>query len=184
MVFAADADEQGDPAPTVSIEPSVTTIDMPQQASSPAVQKSDYNLPYPGILPDNPLYFLKAARDRLVSFLISDYGKKTEFNLLTSDKRISAAQILSTRGESDLAISTLSKSNNYFEEAVTSAKMAHDSGKNINPILHSMQDAVGKHLEILGAVRKKVSSKYESALKIEEQRLSGFNKTVAKLLQK
>src|SRR5436190_18380171 len=85
-------------------------------ATAPA--EVEYELSYPGVLPDNPLYLIKAARDRMVSFLITDPIKKIEFNLLTSDKRIYASKLLSDKGKFDLAISTLSKSNNYLEISV------------------------------------------------------------------
>ena len=38
-----------------------------------------YELPYPGILPDNPLYFLKQIRDWIMERLITDPLKKIEF---------------------------------------------------------------------------------------------------------
>ena len=50
----------------------------------------NYLLPYPGMLPDNPLYMLKAMRDRVINFLIADSQKKAEFYLLQSDKRLNA----------------------------------------------------------------------------------------------
>ena len=33
-------------------------------------EKIAYNLPYPGLLPDNPLYLAKVVRDRIADFLI------------------------------------------------------------------------------------------------------------------
>ena len=35
---------------------------------SPTPVPVAYQLPFPGLLPDNPLYFLKTMRDRLVVF--------------------------------------------------------------------------------------------------------------------
>ena len=47
-------------------------------ADSPIpVQRVDYELPYPGLLPDSPLYFLKISRDRLIEFMIGDPIKKS-----------------------------------------------------------------------------------------------------------
>ena len=35
-----------------------------------------YNLPYPGLTPDNPLYFIKAVRDRIIDISTRDTLKK------------------------------------------------------------------------------------------------------------
>ncbi len=73
-----------------------------------------YELPYPGILPDHPLYFFKAVRDRIWVFSTRDNLKKVDVYILFSDKRAKMAQALSNKGKVDLAISTMSKSEKYF----------------------------------------------------------------------
>ena len=55
---------------------------------SPLVGKKetiDYALPYPGILIDHPLYFLKNIRDLIMERIITEPGKKVEFAILQSD---------------------------------------------------------------------------------------------------
>ncbi len=73
-----------------------------------------YNLPYPGLLPDHPLYFLKAIRDRFLDMSTRDYLKKAELYLLLSDKRVAMALALADEGKDNLAVSTLSKAEKYF----------------------------------------------------------------------
>lgn len=142
----------------------------------------EYNLPYPGILPDNPLYFLKAARDRLVGFLISDSTKKAEFNLLTSDKRINAAWLLAAKGKNDLSVSTLSKSNNYIDQAILAASIAKNAGKNVDTVLSNLKNAITKHIEVVDLIEKKVDKKFVPQVQREEKRLVEFGRTVDKLL--
>ncbi len=72
-----------------------------------------YELPYPGLLPDHPLYFLKAIRDRMLDILTLDNQKNAELYLLFSDKRANAAKFLAEKGRGDLAITTLSKAEKY-----------------------------------------------------------------------
>ncbi len=151
------------------------------QTSTPAA-KVEYVLAYPGILPDNPLYFLKAGRDKLISFLISDVIKKTEFNLLTSDKRIAAALTLSTRGKYELAVSTLSKSNNYLEQAISSASSAKSSGRDVDTVLHNLKNAIQKHKDVTSAIKSKIDKKLFPQLQKEVQRLEDFGKAVDQLL--
>ena len=57
-------------------------------------QHVTYEMPYPGILPDNPFYPLKTLRDRVVGFLITDPGKNATFDLLQADKRFQAGVML------------------------------------------------------------------------------------------
>ncbi|GEM_PF-1294362 len=120
-----------------------------ESAQMEVEQNVQYELAYPGMLPDNPLYFLKTMRDAVVRFLISDSLKKAEFNLLTSDKRIYAAQLLADNDKSELALETLLKSNNYMHEAVVSLSKAKEEDKNINPILSNLKTSVKKHREVV-----------------------------------
>ncbi len=56
-------------------------------STSSSKKTIEYALPYPGLLPDSPLYILKAIRDRIIEVLISDTMKKANFELLAADKR-------------------------------------------------------------------------------------------------
>ena len=76
-------------------------------------KKIEYVLPYPGILPDHPLYFLKAIRDRSLVFFTRDYIKKAQLYLLFSDKRINMALSLTKKGKWRLIASTISKGEKY-----------------------------------------------------------------------
>lgn len=146
--------------------------------------KSDYNLPYPGILPDNPLYFLKALRDKVVSFLINDSVKKAQFNLLTSDKRIAAAQSLVDKEKKELAITTISKSTNYFFNAVAAVGEAKKIGKETGGILTSLSASVKKHLEVIGDMEKEKDKNFKKDLQREKKRLEELAKLVEEIKTK
>lgn len=79
-------------------------------------EKVIYNLPYPGLLPDHPLYFVKIVRDRMQEFITRDNLKKAELYLLLSDKRVAMAQALAKNGKDRNAITTISKAEKYFEK--------------------------------------------------------------------
>ncbi len=158
----------------------MTTVSV--EATPPA--SVDYTLAYPGILPDNPLYFLKAARDRVVGFLISDIEKRAEFNLLTADKRINASYMLVKKGKYELAVTTLSKSNNYMEEALLEISKIAKTKENVNPMIGNFKNAVSKHLDLLAGIKSKVGSKYSDQLTREEKRLKNFEKTATQISKK
>ena len=128
---------------------------MAQSASGSARPVSvQYDLPYPGLLPDNPLYYLKAIRDNFLKFFISDPLKKTQFDLLQANKRLGAARALLTKGKEDLAITTLSKSGNYFDDAIAQIQVAKKKGQDVNPTLSEMLTAAKKHQEIIFDMQK------------------------------
>lgn len=92
-------------------------VSLPLSQAQQTVMRQErvvYNLPYPGLLPDHPLYFLKAIRDRFLDVTTRDYLKKAELYLLLSDKRVAMALALADDGKDNLAISTLSKAEKYF----------------------------------------------------------------------
>lgn len=169
---------------TSTLAPTETLAGEPMEATQSSEVKEEYSLPYPGILPDNPLHFLKALRDRIILMLISDPVKEAEFNLLTSDKRIYAAQLLSDKGKGELSVSTLSKSNNYFHNAVSSAAEAKKMGKDIDTVLHNMKKSIVKHQEVLSLMEKVLSKAFVNQLQIEERRMLDFEKSVDNFLLK
>ena len=113
------------------------------------VQKVEYYLPYPGILPDSPLYKVKALRDRISLWLITDPGKKAEKELLLADKRIGAAVALMDGGKDELAVSTAAKGEKYLEQAVNRVLGIADTGQDVKSLLLIMANATAKHEEMM-----------------------------------
>lgn len=113
---------------------------------SPAVQ---YYLPYPGILPDNPLYKVKALRDKVRWWLTFDEGKKAERELLYADKRINAAIALIEGGKVDLGVDTATKAEKYLEQAVYRTIKLKKIGQDMGSLMLTLEKASAKHAEIL-----------------------------------
>lgn len=123
--------------------------------ASPAAQKVDYVLPYPGILPDHILYPVKMLRDRIMDFLIKEPIKKTEFLILMADKRLGAGKTLVDYGKTNLGETTLSKGEKYLERAIGKAEEARQQGKEVSGLLDKLEKSVKKHLEVLEEVLEK-----------------------------
>jgi hypothetical protein len=143
-----------------------------------------YDLPYPGVLPDNPLYGLKAVRDRIISFLISDPLKKSEFDLLQADKRVQAGLFLLHREKPDvgLAISTISKGQNYFEEAIIAAidmKKHEDDKATSSDLPDRLTNAAMKYNQLLG----KEASRIPAASQKEFQAILRRSQKLIKLTE-
>lgn len=142
------------------------------------IENIEYTLPYPGLLPDNPLYFMKAIRDHLIGFLISDPLKKAEFDLLEADKRLNSGVYLAMQRPQkvDLISQTISKGNNYFQLVLVDIKDAKQQKENTIDIINKFVMSTQKHEEVLKSLILLSSGKLKENLIIEEKRVQGFEK--------
>lgn len=156
--------------------------DVEGAAISPTPTPIKYELPYPGLLPDSPLYFLKTARDRLINFLIADPLKKAEFNLLQADKRLQAGVYLfKKQGKQRLAESTISKGENYFEQAIREVEKAKNQGRDTVSILEKLSLAAKKHQEVLEELENKSPADVKGSIVLLRERAVNFEKQVNSL---
>lgn len=155
-----------------------------EETTSPAgtmtaeMKKIDYNLAYPGILPDHPLYFIKALRDRVVSSLITDPLKKSEFSLLQADKRLGAGASLVDKNKDELAVTTISKGANYFDSAVSNIRAAHQQKSDIKPLLERLLASSQKHTVVLEDLEKKIDKRYQKGIQHEKERILQYKKDI------
>jgi hypothetical protein len=146
-------------------EPDQQQMQPVEEETPPVVQKVEYALPYPGILPDHPLYFLKRLRDTILERLISDPIRKAEFYLLQSDKRLQMGLMLINNGKGNLGESTISKAEKYMEQAVTGLSQYKKGGSIVPPyIVERLEKATAKHQEVITDLLGKVNEKEKSGL--------------------
>jgi hypothetical protein len=155
-----------------------------QISTSTAALNVQYTLPWTGILPDNPLYFLKALRDNMYGLLITDPLEKSQYDLLMADKRLGAAEILVNEGKVDLAITTLSKSGNYFYLAIQQAAAAKKQGENNDEIVSKLLTASLKHQQVIFNMEQKTRGAARLVLQVSQQRAEDFQKSVEALKAK
>jgi hypothetical protein len=157
--------------------------DIVSSASATAVEQGEeeqYILPYPGLLPDNPLYGIKTTRDRLVGFLITNSAKKAAFNLLQADKRLQAGTLLVEKDPKKfvLAQATISKGENYFEEAILKTKEAEKQGLETGELKAKLPKALRKHISVITDLQKKAPKDQKSSWGQLLKRLITFEKQV------
>jgi len=130
-------------------------VDFCQKTTVFGQEKVFYTLPYPGILPDHPLYIVKAVRDKLMDILTRNYLKKANLYLLFSDKRVNMAIMLSKKGKNKLAVTTFAKGEKYFlkipDLLLTSKKQGVGSSTELIEIIKTSN---AKHLEIANDLLK------------------------------
>lgn len=129
-----------------------------ETATSEARQTIEYALPYPGLLPDNPLYPVKMLRDRLISLLIADPVKKAAFNLLQSEKRFQAGMYLlnKDRNKSNLALATIAKGQDYFIQSLDNVALAQKQRLPAGDVTARMEASSQKQHEMLLQMRRAI----------------------------
>lgn len=133
------------------------------KASIIQIAKIDYDLAYPGMLPDNPFYKLKVLRDKLSTTLISDPYKRTAFYLLQADKGILATAILIDKHRVDLANETALKAENNV--SLLTGELYRFSEKPSNEFFNKLKTASLKHQEVLESLIERLPENEQKTLK-------------------
>lgn len=135
----------------------LVTIHFPSFAASESTISSvvtpipavEYGLPYPGLLPDHPLYPLKALRDRILIFFTRDPVRKVQLNVLFADKRLVMGQLLWEKGTADLSLSTLTKAEKYLLTAALDLAILKKQNNLPPGLADKVELAAKKHEEII-----------------------------------
>ncbi len=160
------------PAVTLSAQPAGSVTDPLREDSGQAaiVKKPEYLLPYPGILPDHPLYFLKQIRDGILDRLIVDPLRKAEFHVLQADKRLAMGKLLVEQGKGALGETTISKGEKYLERAVSGLAAFKSTGRPVQAsLIDLLTRSMEKHVEVLTALVAKASGPEQAGIRGSEE---------------
>lgn len=128
----------------------ILSAPVPTNPPELKVPSINFALPYPGkILPDSPLWSLKAGRDKVWYTLTSNPLKRAELALLFSDKRLLASKILFEENKPGIALTTLTKGEKYLEVAMTQEELARSEGFDTSEFLTNLANTALKHREII-----------------------------------
>lgn len=146
----------------------------------------DYYFRYPGrILPDHPLWFLKALRDRVWLLLTTNPSRKAELKLLFADKRVVSAKILFERGKPELGVSTLTKAEKYLEEACNLERENREKGLDTSEFLSTLAKASLKHRQTIDEILKLAPEEAKPiVIRAQDYSKETYNKTRDALYEK
>lgn len=141
-----------------------------------------YALPYPGILTDHPLYFVKETRDSILLFTTRDGLKKAQLYLHLSDKRMSIALELAKKGKGDLAKKELLQAEEYFLEIPPLLTESKDQGTAApSEFISKLKESNAKHKLVITDVMKEVSDAEIEAFKTILDKNSQAQKEIQQL---
>lgn len=112
-------------------------------------QEVHYYLPYPGILPDHPLYWVKMLRDKVREMVTSSQSGKVDLWMSMADKRLGAAKALIEGNKVELGTQTAAKSTAYLRQAVSGLEQLKSEGTNVGERANNMERETLKHAQIL-----------------------------------
>lgn len=132
-----------------------------------------YVFPYPGILPDHPLYSFKSARDTILLFFTRQPDKKSELYLLLSDKNMAMAELLWEKGEISLGQKHFITAERYLLQSVKSWNTVSNP-KDYAVYADKLKKSLRKHEEILSSYQSRnrdesISRNIENALATNKQ---------------
>ena len=129
--------------------------EVSQSATESAkVKIVEYDLAYPGILPDHFLYKLKVLRDKATVFLINDPRKKADYYLLQADKGILATAMLIDQNKIDLAQETVLKAEHNY--TLLTYELKKIPKKPDAKYFQKLKTASLKHQEVLNSLIKRI----------------------------
>ncbi len=146
----------------------------------------EYYLPYPGkILPDNPLWPLKALRDRLWLLINTNPMREAELMLLFADKRLGSSVTLFENGNFDDGFSSFTKAEKYLEEASIKEESNRMAGEQTTEFLIKIATASLKHYELGSYIlRRSPDDAKPSIIKTQEYSKKTFERSRNALLEK
>jgi len=164
---------------SITFVPTLYSVTKPESID---IEKNEvlYQLPYPGLLPGHPLYFLKILRDNILLFTTRDNLKKANLYLHLSDKNIATAVALINEGKEQMAIDQLKLGEQRFLMIPpTLQALKNQGGEYSSELIVDLNQSNQKHREIITFVIGKAT---ESDINVLDDLLDQ-NTNAKKLLQ-
>ncbi len=138
-----------------------------EKTTAPVVTETpDYDLPYPGMLPDHPLYKIKTLRNKIILFLIRDPLKKAAKHLEMADKEFYAALKLAEKDKLPLAQHTAFKAEHHMTLLVTEIKNAvyYSNQEFPQDLAQRAHQAAEKHQGVLAGIMSRANEEQKKTL--------------------
>lgn len=151
-------------------------------ATIPAPPKNiEYQLPYPGILPDNPIYLLKRLRDAILDKLIVDPVRRIEFFVLQADKSLGMGLLLTEQKKVKAAEDVIMKGEVYLEQAANNLTDLKKKTEAPQYVVEKITLASQKHAQIINELILKADDAQKMSLGKALEKTKSVMETVSKL---
>lgn len=128
------------------------------------VNAQEEELPDPGILPGNPLYFLDTLFEGIGTlFTFGDEAKAERF-LDMAAERLAETRELAEQGKSNRVEKAAENYEKRLAKALEKAADAKENGKDVDAISEKIAEATLRHQEVLAKVYEKVPEQAKEAI--------------------
>ena len=183
LVFGAvSAFAQEETAPTVEQEATPageTATPVPE-----AVGQAPPEYLYPGVLPDHPLYFLKALLYKIREFFVFGDVAKTRWFLKMADKRAAEARELANKGKEKLAQKASEQAVAARDKAAERLKVAKAAGKDVEELVEKLEAVSIRQQVVLDQVLEKVPQQAKEAIRRAKERSKKGHERAIEVLRK
>ena len=131
---------------------------------TPAVSLGQTDTIKSGMLPTNPLYFLKTIKEEILLFFTFNQLKKASALINYADTRTAEIESLEEKGRADKIPKTLSRYEKQLSKALDIIEKNNDK-KEIDDILINAREATSKHITVLNRVLAFVPENAKDAIK-------------------
>lgn len=150
-----------------------------------AVKEAPPEYLYPGILPDHPLYFLKALLYKIRGLFVFGDLARARWQMKMADKRAAEARALAKKGRYKLAKKALERAVIAQEKAVEHLERAKKKGKKIEDLVERLEKVSIRQQAALDRVLEKVPEEAKEAiLKAKERSKKGHRRAIEVLKRK
>lgn len=115
----------------------------------PLAAAQEAALPTTSITPDNPIYGLKIAIERIQLLMTQDKLAQARLHYQFAEARLAEAQTLAKEGKTELADKTLKDYENELNETNTDLERAVANGKNITSLTSDISDRSFLHIQAM-----------------------------------
>ncbi len=140
------------------------------------------DLPEAGVLLDSPFYFLKKWREGAVTFFAFTAEKKARRYRALAEYRLSEAQALIEKGDTERAEQVVARYQKRMRQAVERAEEAQENGRDVDEILSSISERSVRHQNVLIRVLEKVPEKARPAIRRAiENNVQNYERTTERI---
>ena len=150
----------------ISVQPILAVNIITPEPEPTSTASAEYILPYPGMLPDNPLYKLKIARDRLMLLFIRNPASRAEKYISLADRQLFEALKVAEKEKISLAVHTAFKAEHQMTLAVSELQRIV-TPEQFDDIKDKALLASQKHRELLAGIADRAKNDADSAAKVE-----------------
>lgn len=147
------------------ILPLISLLPVGAQTITPPDERVAYDLPHPGMLPDNPFFFIKQIRDQVDIMIEDDKLQKAQTCLEHSDKHIAMAEELTEKAKRKVTLETLIKAEQKFLEIP--AILAPNEGEQVTlpkAFVDELEKSNKKHREVIEQIMRDIPEGDESVM--------------------